>query len=86
MSSRLKQTIPAIMLFVFFFSLYVYTSAPDVHDGDSGEFATAVNELGLAHSTGFPLYMLIGKSVSSLGGIILLGLSIFYLLFSLPLR
>ena len=68
MSLRLKQIIPAIVLFIFFFSLYVYTSAPDVHDGDSGEFATAVNKLGLAHSTGFPLYMLIGKSVSLFGG------------------
>lgn len=61
MRFNLKQKIPAISLFVFFLSLYVYTAAPGVYDGDSGEIAAAVNTLGLAHPTGFPLYMLSGK-------------------------
>ena len=58
---RLKQNLPAIILFVFFLSLYIYTAAPTIYSGDSGEIAAAVNTLGLAHPTGFPLYMMIGK-------------------------
>ncbi|MDO8669049.1 MAG: DUF2723 domain-containing protein [Candidatus Buchananbacteria bacterium] len=61
MLTKLKQNIPAIILFIFFLSLYIYTAAPGVYDGDSGELAAAVNTLGLAHPTGFPLYMLSGK-------------------------
>ena len=58
---KLKQNLSAIILFIFFASLYIYTAAPGVYDGDSGEMATAVYTLGLAHPTGFPLYMLTGK-------------------------
>lgn len=58
---RLRQNILAIILFVFFFSLYVYTAVPGIHDGDSGELAAATNTLGLAHPTGFPLYILSAK-------------------------
>lgn len=61
MRFNLKQNISTISLFVFFLSLYVYTAAPGVYDGDSGEIAAAVNTLGLAHPTGFPLYMMTGK-------------------------
>lgn len=61
MGLNLKQKIPAVILFLLFFSLYIYTAAPGVYDGDSGEIAAAVNTLGLAHPTGFPLYMLSGK-------------------------
>ncbi len=61
MTSKLKRNIPAIILFVFFLSLYIYTAAPGVYDGDSGELAAAVNTLGLAHPTGFPLYILTAK-------------------------
>src|SRR3989344_8052000 len=61
MRLKLKQNFPALILFLFFASLYIYTAAPGVYDGDSGELAAAVNTLGLAHPTGFPLYMLSGK-------------------------
>jgi len=54
-------------LFVGLFSLYVYTAAPTVFDGDSGELATVIHTLGLAHPTGFPIYIIIGKLVSSFG-------------------
>ncbi len=66
MPLKLKQLLPAIILFSFFASLYIYTAAPGVYDGDSGEIAAAVNELGLAHPTGFPLYMITGKLFSTL--------------------
>lgn len=58
---KIKQNLPSIVLFIFFSVLYIYTSAPGIYDGDSGEMAAAVNSLGLAHPTGFPLYMLAGK-------------------------
>src|SRR3989344_6386374 len=51
----------AFIVFVFMFSVYVYTAAPSVYDGDSGEISAAVSSLGLAHPTGFPLYILTGK-------------------------
>lgn len=66
MSLKLKQNLLPILLFVFFSCLYIYTSAPGIYDGDSGEMAAAVNSLGLAHPTGFPLYMLMGKLFSLL--------------------
>lgn len=49
-----------LLLFFFFIFLYSYTAAPSVYTGDSGELSAAVNTLGLAHPTGFPLYMLSG--------------------------
>src|SRR3989344_7583880 len=61
MRLKLKQNFPALILFLFFASLYIYTATPGVYDGDSGEIAAAVNTLGLAHPTGFPLYMMTGK-------------------------
>ena len=61
MLSKLKHNLPAIILFVFFSSLYIYTAAPSIYSGDTGEITAAVNTLGLAHSTGFPLYMISGK-------------------------
>lgn len=56
-----KDNVWAFGLFLFFSAIYVYTAPPGVFNGDTGEIATAVNLLGLAHPTGFPLYMLSGK-------------------------
>lgn len=41
--------------------LYVRTLAPGVLDGDSGEWQYMANILGVAHSTGYPLYLLLAK-------------------------
>lgn len=57
----LKKNLLAILLFASFSALYIFTAAPGVYDGDSGELAAAVQTLGLAHPTGFPLYILLGK-------------------------
>jgi tetratricopeptide (TPR) repeat protein len=40
---------------------YVLTLAPTVTTGDSGELITAATTLGLAHPTGYPLYILSGR-------------------------
>lgn len=43
------------------FAVYVRTLAPTVMWYDMGEFATASYILGVAHNTGYPLYLLLGK-------------------------
>jgi hypothetical protein len=41
--------------------VYIATVAPGVLPGDSGEFQFAAPLLGLAHPTGYPLYLILGK-------------------------
>src|SRR3989337_3601938 len=43
------------------FAVYLRTLAPTVMWYDMGEFATAAYVLGIAHNTGYPLYILLGK-------------------------
>ncbi len=43
------------------FLLYLRTLAPGLLDGDSGEFQMGAILLGIVHSTGYPLYPLLGK-------------------------
>src|SRR4030065_1289497 len=43
------------------FSVYLRTLAPTVMWYDMGEFATASHVLGIAHTPGYPLYILLGK-------------------------
>ncbi len=40
---------------------YVRTLAPDVLYGDSAEFQTLAYTLGTTHSTGYPIYLLLGR-------------------------
>jgi len=40
---------------------YWLTLAPTITDRDSGELATAVHTMGVAHPTGYPLYLMVGK-------------------------
>lgn len=49
--------------FVFLAGLgmYVRTLAPGLLLGDSGEFQVLASTLGIAHNTGYPIYLLIGK-------------------------
>jgi hypothetical protein len=44
------------------FLLYLRTLAPGILDGDSGEWQYMANILGVAHSTGYPLYLLVAKA------------------------
>jgi len=43
------------------FAVYLRTLAPTVLPGDAGEFQFAAPLLGVAHPTGYPLYILLGK-------------------------
>ncbi|MFH1055052.1 MAG: DUF2723 domain-containing protein [Candidatus Altiarchaeota archaeon] len=58
----------AAVLVVFAASLffYVLTLCPTVYNGDSGDFITASYTFGVAHPTGYPLYMVVGRVFSLL--------------------
>jgi hypothetical protein len=51
----------AVSLGLVSFLPYLRTLAPSVLPGDSGEFQLAASVLGVAHPTGYPLYLLLGK-------------------------
>lgn len=48
--------------------LYLFTLAPGLVAGDAGELQTAVASLGVAHPTGYPLYLQTGLLFLTLGG------------------
>ncbi|NOZ06997.1 MAG: DUF2723 domain-containing protein [Chloroflexi bacterium] len=50
----------ALILGLLAFALYVRTLAPGLLGGDSGEFQMAAWLGGLAHPTGYPLYLMLG--------------------------
>lgn len=52
----------ALLLFAGTFGLYVRTLAPGLLFGDGGEFQVAAWHFGLAHPTGYPLYLILGGS------------------------
>lgn len=58
--SRMDRRI-ALFLFAMTLGLYLRTLAPGLLAGDAGEFQVAAWRLGLAHPTGYPLYLLVGS-------------------------
>ena len=50
--------------FLGLFLLYLYTLAPSVPTGDSGELIASAYTLGIPHAPGYPLFNLIGKAFS----------------------
>ncbi|MEW6610902.1 MAG: DUF2723 domain-containing protein [Patescibacteria group bacterium] len=50
-----------ILTFVISFTVYLFTLSPTVGLEDSGEFIAAVASLGIAHPSGYPLYVVLGK-------------------------
>jgi hypothetical protein len=65
-SKPISKTDFALSAFVFLIGmgLYVRTLAPGVLLGDSGEFQVLASTLGIAHNTGYPIYLLIAKLLS----------------------
>lgn len=51
----------AVIAFCVSFTVYLLTLAPTIYIEDAAEFVAAVSTLGIAHPSGFPLYMLLGK-------------------------
>lgn len=58
-SARVDAQI-ALLVFAGALLLYAVTLAPDVLPGDPGEFQFAAWRFGLAHPTGYPLYLMLG--------------------------
>ncbi|MBI3921489.1 MAG: DUF2723 domain-containing protein [Armatimonadetes bacterium] len=57
-----KAWLAGISVFLGSFALYAFTVAPTVtYGGDCGELIAASYTLGVAHPTGYPLYVLLGK-------------------------
>jgi len=50
-----------LIIFITFFALYTYLSYPATAPRDSGELSLAVNSLGIAHSPGYPLFIIVGN-------------------------
>ena len=60
-NARLLPPILFAVVFATVFCLYFLTLAPGVVGGDAGEHQIAVPLLGIPHTTGYPLYILVGK-------------------------
>lgn len=58
--------LPAVLLTLAFFALYLITLAPDILPADNGEFQLVGATLGLAHPPGFPLYTLLAYASAQL--------------------
>lgn len=57
----LHSAIQASVVSTIAFAVYVRTLAPTIMWYDMGELTTAAYVLGIAHNTGYPLYLLLGK-------------------------
>ncbi len=70
MSRPVREVVLALVCGGGALSLYLVTLAPSITlvngAGDSGELASTAYTLGIAHPTGYPLYMLIGFVVTHL--------------------
>ncbi len=56
----------ATFVFLSTFAVYLFTMAPSITVGDSGEFCASSVILGLCHSPGYPLFALLGKAATLL--------------------
>ena len=54
----------SVAIFLAFTALYIGTLCPTVYWGDSAEYIITSFTLRNAHSTGYPLYSLLGKAAS----------------------
>jgi len=60
MKSLLKEPLVYLISFIIPLTIYSLTLAPSVAFTDSGELAAACATLGVAHPTGYPLFVILG--------------------------
>lgn len=60
----------ALLLFALTLALYLRGTARDILPGDAGEFQFAAWNFGLAHATGYPLYLIVGGIWQRLLGVL----------------
>lgn len=58
--AKYTKLLYSIAVFVITFVVYALTAAPGVTFTDSGELAAVCTTLGVAHQTGYPLFVLLG--------------------------
>lgn len=56
-----KDFLVALMLTILALAAYVRTLAPDILYSDSAEFQCLAYTLGVTHSTGYPIYLFLGR-------------------------
>ncbi|MGC9520288.1 MAG: glycosyltransferase family 117 protein [Anaerolineae bacterium] len=56
----------AVLIAICAAAVFVRTLAPDLLYGDSAEFQTLAYTLGMTHSTGYPVYLLLARAVGLL--------------------
>ena len=61
-----KDYLIALILVIAALAAYVRTLAPDVLYGDSAEFQCLAYTLGVTHSTGYPIYLFLGRLIGFL--------------------
>jgi len=59
-----KDNLFFLFIVLFSFIFYIFTAPNGIYTGDSGEITTAVALWGIAHPTGFPLYLILAKLFS----------------------
>lgn len=69
-SVRRTDRMFALVLFALALALYLRGGARDVLQGDPGEFQFAAWNFGVAHATGYPLYLMLGGIWQRLLGIV----------------
>ena len=65
--SRKPLLIPPVVLLVFL-GIFLWTAAPSVFFGDSGELQTVALRGGVAHPTGYPTFVLLGQIFGRIPG------------------
>ncbi len=50
-----------VLIFAISLTVYISTLCPTIYLEDSAEFVTVAKTLGIAHPSGYPLYILVGK-------------------------
>ncbi|MCD6501981.1 DUF2723 domain-containing protein, partial [bacterium] len=66
---RISRFTWAFVVFGVAAAIYILTMEPTVGLVDSGELSLACSEPGIAHPTGYPLYILIGRLIVLLTGL-----------------
>ena len=60
------DTLVAMLTGLVSLAIYIRTLGPDILYGDSAEFQTLAYTLGITHSTGYPIYLFMGRLVGFL--------------------
>jgi tetratricopeptide (TPR) repeat protein len=61
---RARDVLPACFVFAVALSVFLFTLAPTITFGDSGELIAAAITLGVAHPPGYPLWLILAKFFS----------------------